>query len=169
MRRADADYGRRHLSIAGFIGVVVVWLLVLRGVGLLTADQADLTDGRLLTSDQVLWALFVPIGAACAFVYLVITALGWWRPVLYDPKPVRRWVWSIPIIFGVVIALGINYGGLADKGLGFTLLLLISCQFVGFSEEGMFRAIGVTTFRRNGFSEGQVALWTSACSGRSTW
>ncbi len=29
----------------------------------------------------------------------------------------------------------------------------------------MFRAIGVTTFRRNGFSEGKVALWSSLIFG----
>jgi hypothetical protein len=41
------------------------------------------------------------------------------------------------------------------------VLLLLGALMVGFAEEGMFRRIGVTTFRINGFSEGKVGLWSS--------
>ena len=109
--------------------------------------------------------MVVPIGAACTFVYLLITVLGWWRPVLYDPKPVRRWVWVIPIVFIVAILGGINYSGLADKGGKFTLLLVLAALFVGFSEEGMFRVVGVTSLRRHGLTEGKVAMWSSVIFG----
>lgn len=37
--------------------------------------------------------------------------------------------------------------------------------FVGFGEELMFRGLGVVTFRRGGFSEARVALWTSLIFG----
>jgi len=144
---------------------VVVWLAILRLVGMLTEDKADVQDGHLLTTGNVAWSMAVPIGAACAFVFLVIAVLGWWRPFFHDPKPVRKWVWVIPIVFAVAIVAGINYGELSDRGIGFTLTLLLATQFVGFSEEGMFRCIGVTCFRRNGFSEGKVALWTSLLFG----
>jgi membrane protease YdiL (CAAX protease family) len=36
---------------------------------------------------------------------------------------------------------------------------------VGFGEELMFRGIGVIAFRRAGFSEGRVALWSSLVFG----
>lgn len=36
---------------------------------------------------------------------------------------------------------------------------------VGFTEELMFRGVGVNVFRQNGFSEGHVALWTSVIFG----
>jgi len=159
------DYGRRNLSVTGFVIVVLVWMAIVKGVGLLTEDKADVVDGRLLTAHQLLWTLIVPIGAACAFVYVVIAVLGWWRPVFYDPKPVRRWVWVVPIVFTMVILGGINYGLLADRGAEFALALIASMLLVGLSEEGMFRVIGVTTFRRNGFSEGKVAFWTSLLFG----
>ena len=120
---ASGDYGRRNLPVIGFLALVVAWLAVIKITGQLVANRAYL-HGRMLTSEQVFWALIVPIGAACAFVYLVITILGWWRPVFYDPKPVRKWVWVIPLVFVVGIVGGINYGGLADRGLGFTLALL---------------------------------------------
>ncbi len=162
---ASGDYGRRNLPVIGFLALVVAWLAVIKITGQLVANRADLDDGRMLTSEQVFWALIVPIGAACAFVYLVITILGWWRPVFYDPKPVRKWVWVIPLVFVVGIVGGINYGGLADRGLGFTLALLCAGLLVGFSEEGMFRVIGVTSLRRNGLTEGKVALWSSVAFG----
>jgi membrane protease YdiL (CAAX protease family) len=85
--------------------------------------------------------------------------------LLYEPKRVRRWVWVIPIVFAVAILAGINYGGLADRGLGFTLVLLVVAMLIGFGEEGLFRCIGVTSLRRAGLSEGKVALWSSVIFG----
>jgi hypothetical protein len=57
---------------------------------------------------------------------VVISVLGWWRTVLHDPRPVQRWVWTLPVVFAVAIVAGTNYGGLADRGGSFTLLLVIN-------------------------------------------
>lgn len=155
------DYGRRTLSFAGLAVVVVAYLATIKGIGTLTTERADLVDDVLATPSNVVWALGVPLGAAFVFVYALITYLGWWPAVLHDSKPVQRWVWSVPIIFLVAIAFGINYGGLAARGLGFTLLLLVATQFVGWGEQGMFRCLSVTTMRRHEWAEGRVALWSS--------
>ncbi len=85
--------------------------------------------------------------------------------MLVDDRPVQRWVRIVPIIFGLAVVAGIDYADLADKGLGFVLLLLLAALCVGFAEEGMFRGIGVTAFRVDGLSEGRVALWSSAVFG----
>jgi uncharacterized protein len=58
------------------------------------------TDGRLLTVGNLVWSLVVPLGAGCVVVYGLIAALGWWRPLLYDPKPVRRCVY---VVCGVIV------------------------------------------------------------------
>jgi hypothetical protein len=110
----------------------VLWLLIIQLVGLAVDDRADVVDGRILTVSDLVWTFVVPLGAGCAFVYGLIAYLGWWRPLLYDPKPVRRWVWVVPAVFAVAIVLGIDYGGLADRGLAFTLVLLVVAMFVGF-------------------------------------
>ena len=144
---------------------MVADLAVIKGIGALTTDRADVVDDVLATPSNVVWALVDPLGAAFVFVYGFITYLGWWPAVLHDPKPVQRWVWSVPIVFLVAIAFGINYGGLADRGLGFTLLLLVATQFVGWGEEGMFRCISVTTMRRHAWTEGRVASWSSVLFG----
>jgi uncharacterized protein len=107
----------------------------------------------------------IGIALSLAFVYAVVAYLRWWRPVLIDDRPVQRWVWVLPIIMAVTIVAGVNYGGLADQGLGFTVLLLLTTMCVGFAEEGMFRGIAVTTFRRRGFNEGKVALWSTLLFG----
>jgi hypothetical protein len=39
-------------------------------------------------------------------------------------------------------------------------LLLLAALCVGVAEEGMFRGIGVTMLRSNGYSERQVAVWS---------
>ena len=63
------------------------------------------------------------------------------------------------------IVLGTNYGGLMERGITFSLLLLLTTLIVGFTEEAIFRGIGVTTFRRNGYTEAKVALWTTILFG----
>jgi membrane protease YdiL (CAAX protease family) len=60
---------------------------------------------------------------------------------------------------------GMNYGDLIDRGFGYIVLFAIGELFIGFAEEGMFRGIGVTAFRANGYTEAKVALWTSVIFG----
>ena len=145
--------------------LVVAWVAVIRVVTLAAADRADVSDDRYLTTGNVFWAMVVPLGAGCALIYGAIAVLGWWRPLLHEPRRVQRWVWVIPAVFVVAILAGINYGLLADRGLGFTLTLLVAAMLVGFGEEGLFRCIGVTSLRQQGLREGRVALWSSVIFG----
>ena len=85
--------------------------------------------------------------------------------VLRVNKPVRRWVRFVPISMIVVAVLAIDYGHLADQTAGLVVALIAVAVAVGFTEELMFRGLGVTVFRRGGFSEGNVALWSSVIFG----
>ena len=85
--------------------------------------------------------------------------------MLTDDRPVRRWVWVIPVIIAVTALAGMNYAGLGEHSAGFMVLLAVSMLGVGFAEEGMFRGLGVVTFRVNGFTEAKVALWTCVLFG----
>ena len=58
-----------------------------------------------------------------------------------------------------------DYSGLASKGATFVALLVFTVLCVGFAEEMMFRGIGVTVLRSNGFTEGKVALWSTVIFG----
>ncbi len=85
--------------------------------------------------------------------------------VLTHDRPVRRWVWVIPVIIAVTALAGMNYSGLGKHTAGFIVLFALSMLGVGFAEEGMFRGLGVVTFRVNGFTEAKVALWTCVLFG----
>lgn len=155
----------KKLSIWGFIVLTLVYLLVIKGVGLLVSSHLDLQDGKLGTTRDIILSLWLPIGASLIYVYSLMFILGWVKPIFKEVKRVQKWVWIVPAIFITAILLGINYPGLADNGISFTLALLIATQFAGWAEEGMFRGIGVTVLRQYNITEGKVALWSSAIFG----
>ena len=146
----------RRLSYLGFAVVVVVYLAIIQLGGKLAEHVASISgDDGFRSVHNMLVTLWIPLGAAVCSAYAVVTALGWWRPVLHEDRPVNRWVWVVPIVFLVGIAGAIDYRALADKGLGFTLVLLLSTRASwGWGEEGMFRGIGVMVFRTHGLRGG---------------
>ncbi|HEY9310791.1 CPBP family intramembrane glutamic endopeptidase [Williamsia sp.] len=153
----------RRLSYIAFAVVVIVYLVIIQLGGRLIEGWADEDD--TFSTRGVVFTMVIPLGLAFVFTYLVISALGWWRPVTKDDRPVSRWVWVVPIVLIVAILAGIDYSALADKGWLFVIALLVATQFVGWGEEGMFRGIGVTMLRNHGLSEGRVALWSSVIFG----
>ncbi|MFE5474261.1 CPBP family intramembrane glutamic endopeptidase [Nocardia sp. NPDC056541] len=155
--------GRRRLSYPVFALVVIAYLAIIQLGGLLMTALTGEDD--FLSTRAVFYGMIIPLGVALAFTYGVIAYLGWMRPVLHDDRPTRPWVRVVPIVFLVAIVFGINYSALGDKGLLYTLMLLIATQFVGWGEEGMFRGIGVVVLRDHGLTEGKVALWSSIVFG----
>ncbi|MFC9787924.1 CPBP family intramembrane glutamic endopeptidase [Rhodococcus sp. NPDC127528] len=160
---APAVVTGRSLSYLAFAVIVVAYLAVIKISGTLIGGWADEDD--TLTTRGVVFTMLIPLGLSVIFTYGVIAALGWWRPVMKDDRPVNRWVWVVPGILLAAILLGINYSALSEKGWLFVVCLLVATQFVGWGEEGMFRGIGVTVLRRHGLSEGRVALWSSLVFG----
>ena len=155
---------RRRLSWQGFAAIVVGYLVIIQGGGQLAHRVWDSGDG-FETSRDLIVNMWVPLGAALVFTYAVIAWLGWWDPVLREERRVRSWVWAVPIILVVCIAVAIDYASLFDKSVTFIVLLVVGTQFVGWGEEGMFRGIGVTVLRDHGLTEGKVALWSSVIFG----
>ena len=156
----------RELSYIAFAVVVIAYLAIIQLGGRVIDRAADIDESHgFVTTHYLLLSLWIPIGVSLVFTYAVVIWLGWLRFVLHDDQPVNRWVWVVPIVFAVGIAGAIDYHALAEKGLAFTIALLVGTQFVGWAEEGMFRGIGVTMFRRHGMSQAQVAIWSSAVFG----
>lgn len=161
-----APTGRRQLSYGAFAVIVIAYLALIQIGGLLVTNAAGIASDRgFVATHNVLISLWIPVGAALIFTYSVIAILGWQQPVFRDDRPVQRWVLVVPVVFAAGIILATDYSSLASKGLGFTLILLIGTQFVGWGEEGIFRGVGVTVLRDHGLREGQVALWSSAIFG----
>lgn len=162
---ADLTARARRLPVWAFVIIVVVYLVILQGLGKLLTSGLHTTYAAPTSVNELWRSITVPVFASLVFVYAVAGVLGWWRPVFTDDRPVRRWVWVIPAIMAVTFVAGVNYSGLGRNGGGFTVLLAISMLGVGFAEEGMFRGLGVVTFRASGFGEAQVALWTCVVFG----
>lgn len=155
---------RKRLSIAVFIGLVIVYLAILQGVALALKPDG-LTYGEL-PDGNALWRLVtLPVGLSVLFVVAVVSYLRWWKPVVHDDKPVNGWVKIVPIMLVISIIGTISYANIADQPAGLVLALLLSTALVGVGEELMFRGVGVVAFRDAGFTEGKVALWTSVIFG----
>jgi membrane protease YdiL (CAAX protease family) len=156
----------RRLTIPAFLAIVVADLAVIALLGQVGSSVLEGHEhGDLRTSEQVAWTLLLPVGASALFVFGLVSWLGWWRPVLHEREPVRRWLWAVPVIFVGAALLAIDYQDLSEKSVAFMLLLALAALCVGFSEEGLFRGVGLTAFRGNGFSEARVALWSSVVFG----
>lgn len=150
----------RRLSVLGYLGIVAGYIVVLIVATIFTLDRTLSTPGYTETGG-VARELVVRMAFPLAFVCVVVTLLRWWRPVLIDDRPVRRWLWLVPAAL-ILTSLGVtNYGGLAEKSVAFVCLLLLGSLMIGCAEEVLFRGIGVTMFRANGQSERLVALWTT--------
>lgn len=93
-----------------------------------------------------------------AFLVLAISALGWWRQVLFDPtKSGPRWVWLLPAAMALIILN--NFLTLPSGKLSADLLLWSSLGAVGvgFGEEMITRGSMVVGLRSR-FSESRVWL-----------
>ncbi len=125
-----AAAGRRRLSLGMFALAVIVYLAIIQPGGLLMTALTGEDDS--LSTRAVFYGMIIPLGIALVFTYGLIAYLGWLHPVLHDDRSVRSWVRVVPIVFLVAIVFGINYSALSEKGLLYTLVLLIATQFVGF-------------------------------------
>ena len=155
----------KRLPIWAYVVVVLGYLVVVQGLGAFFTRHLDVGYANADSTGTVWRSIALPIGIGLVLLAILITVLRWWRPVLTDDRPVSSWVIAVPAVMGGAILAATNYAGLAARGLGFTLLLLLAVLFVGFAEEGLFRGIGVVVFRQHGFSEAKVALWTSVVFG----
>ncbi len=154
----------RRLPIWGFILLAVGYLAAVQLVPRLTTPD-DSKYATYTDTASVVGGLWVTVGVGSVIGLVAVAVLGWWRPVFIEDLRLPRWTWLFSAVMLVAIAAGISYGNLSDKGLTYTLMLLVGCLFIGVSEELMFRGIGVTAFRQAGFTEGKVALWTCVMFG----
>jgi hypothetical protein len=148
----------RSISIPAFLGIVVVYLVIIQGLGLLTTIGLAADYGEFPDIETLLRGNLIPVGTSLVFVIVVIRVLGWWQPVLHDDQPVQRWVWFVPSLMFLSILVVTDYANLSDLGAGFTATMLAGSLCIGAGEELIFRGIGVTVFRVNNFSEHRVAL-----------
>ena len=77
----------------------------------------------------------------------------------------QRWVRIVPIALLLAAVVGASWGNLFDQKADLVLTLVVLVLIVGFTEELMFRGVGLVTFRRMGLTEARVALYSSVAFG----
>ena len=77
------------------------------------------------------------------------TWLGWWRPVMRE-KPVGvKWMWSIPVVLGLLVLIGVDWAQISVLGAPYLLLLALGTLLVGFNEEIVIAACQWSHFARS--------------------
>lgn len=159
------EEGGRSLPIWGFVALAALQQVILKVVRAVATSDLDTEYATYADAETVWRALVIPVGVSSIFTAAAVTILGWWPTVIRDHRPVQRWVRIVPITLVVAIAIGTAYADLFDQTAGYIALLVLGVLLVGFSEETMYRGLGVTAFRAKGFPEARVALWTSVLFG----
>jgi membrane protease YdiL (CAAX protease family) len=146
---------RRTPTVAMGIGVYLGYLAVFFAIWTFNAvDYLRIGESAQTTK---LWYA-IPTLCGCAFLVLAISALGWWRMVLFDTsKSGPKWTWILPIVMAAIILN--NFLGIPASKLSAELLLWSSLGAigVGFGEEMITRGSMVVALRSR-FAESRVWL-----------
>ena len=154
----------RNLTWWQFLLIVIVYAAIIQGVGRIIGAGVD-SDDAFETTSNLLKTALIPIALSSVFAIAVATWLGWWQQIIHEPRRTQRWVRIVPIALLLAALIGTSWGNLLDQEAGLVLALVALVCIVGFTEELMFRGIGVVTFRRMHLTEGKVALYSSVAFG----
>ena len=156
--------GGRNLTWWQFVLIVIVYAAIIQGGGRIIGAGVDAGD-TFETAGNLLETALIPIALSAVFAIAVATWLGWWPQIIHEPLRTQRWVRIVPIALLLAAAVGTSWGNLADQKAELVLALVVLVCIVGFTEELMFRGIGLVTFRRMDLTEGKVALYSSVIFG----
>jgi membrane protease YdiL (CAAX protease family) len=154
----------RDLSAWQFLALVIAYLAVIQGGGRLIGHGIDGDDG-LKTAENFSQTMLIPIALSALLAIVAATWLRWWPEIVHDRRPVQRWVRIVPLSLLIAALVGASWGNLLDQDAELVLLLVALVCLVGFTEELMFRGIGLVMFRRMGLTEGKAALYSSVAFG----
>ena len=119
-------------------------------------EYDEFTDSAANVRD----AAVIPLVVMTVLVAIVISGLGWWRPVLRDQLGAPRlWRW-IPVLWVVGIVVSLDYSRLGKLDTDFIVWAAVASVLVGFAEESAYRGLSVVAFR-SGYPEVRVWLFST--------
>ncbi|MCU1420763.1 MAG: family intrarane metalloprotease [Microbacteriaceae bacterium] len=141
-----------------WIGYVVVIFVVTKLVGV--------PYTRIGTSAEDTWkGAVIDLAVAAVLLAITLTALGWWRPALFERRRSHhKWPIFVPIIMFLVAIANLATTDWSKFDGSFILALVALGVLVGFNEEVMARGLVLTAFRSR-LGEGWVWFLTSLLFG----
>ena len=148
------------------VAVLVVYLVIIQGLGLALSSGEDFEYGKFPTTEALLRSTTVPVAVSVVFVLVLVGWLGWWPRVRREPLRLGRWAWIFPAAMLVSALVMTDYSRLGDVGTSLVLALLATTLLVGIGEEVMFRGVALWATRDlSGWSEVKAALVTAVIFG----
>ena len=144
--------GGRNLRWWQFLLLVLVYAAIIQIGGRIIGANVD-ADDALETTGNFVEAMLIPIALSSVFVVGIATWLGWWPQIIHEPLRTQRWVRIVPVALLLAAAVGTSWGNLLDQNAERVLALVVLVCIVGFTEELMFRGVGLVTFRRMHLTE----------------
>lgn len=140
---------------AGYV-IVIVTVTLLSGVPF----------PEIGTSADSTWrGAVMDLAAGGAGLAIVATALGWWRPALFEQhRSHHKWPIFVPMIMLVAVIINFANTDWSQFDASFLFSLISLGVLVGFSEELMARGLVLTAFRAR-LHEGWVWFLTSLLFG----
>jgi len=147
-------------SIQLAVGFLVMYCVVWIGTVMIVApDDFDMEETFSTVANSK--PLVFGVMAGSVFGILVVSAFGWWRPVLHDDRPVRGWLRRTPLIVLGIILVSTDYANLGNLDGAVLAWSLAMAVFVGFSEELTFRGLNIVALRKTPLPEFKV--WWISC------
>ena len=146
-----------------FLLVVVVYLAIIQLGGLVIGK--GVSGESMESAGNMLRTMTIPIAISMVFAAGVATWLGWWPQIVHEKLRVQKWLWFVPITLLASGVLMVDWGNLFGQKAALVAVLVLTVSLVGFTEELVFRGIGLKSFRDAGLTEAKVALYTSVIFG----
>lgn len=138
------------------VAVFVVYLVLV--VALWSAVGMDYTAFAGSTRTVAL-GVTLTMGVLVAFLAVVTTVFGWWRPVLFEPSVGPRWLWVLPVLFLATAAGPLLTVDTDRVPAGYWLALAAGCLGIGVAEELLCRGVLLVGLRG---SLGEVGAFLGA-------
>ena len=118
---------------------------------------------NMVGPDVAFKSLIVPLSLGALFMIIVLSSLGWWRPVMTEERRGQPgWTLWVVLLFmlGFIVLNGgaTNWSALAPLHL---MMLVAAGILVGFNEESLTRGVLVVAWRGSTPSETWVWFWTT--------
>ncbi|QXT63180.1 CPBP family intramembrane glutamic endopeptidase [Tessaracoccus palaemonis] len=127
---------------------LVIWAVYIIVVYSLEAFSGVRYDALSDSAGNLVRFGIIPLAVGSALLIATVTALGWWRPVLVDDRPVtRRWLWALPALMTVVMISNLFATRWAGIQFDYLVLALALGVCVGFAEEVLARGLLITALR----------------------